>query len=297
MSRLRDDSGFTLMELLVSMTLMTIIIGATLSILELVQRQHSEAAVRVDSRDQIRTTLDRLIKPLRGAVETTAGMVEYVSATEIVWQSVGSTVPAAGAANATGVQRNRLCVDTASGKLYLQTKSWTTLTGPAVPVTPPQCGLIATDYSTAKLLGSNITNGASRAVFTYDYRNGSTLLKDLQGVKVTLFLDANGAARPPDETRLSTAVSLRNTNQAPTASFTAVPIGGHVLLNAAASVDPEGGSLTYNWYMDGAPAPVGTDVRLDQGGLLKGSTHSFVLTVTDSSNVTDTSAATTVTIP
>src|SRR3954451_18525984 len=244
MSRLRDDSGFTLMELLVSMTLMTIIIGATLSILELVQRQHSEAAVRVDSRDQIRTTLDRLIKPLRGAVETTSGMVEYVSATEIVWQSVGSTVPAAGAANATGVQRNRLCLDTASGKLYLQTKSWTT-TAPLLPATPPQCGLVATDYSTAKLLGSNITNGASRAVFTYDYRNGSTLLKDLQGVKVSLFLDANGAARAPDEVRLSTVVSLRNTNQAPTASFTAAVIGGHVLLNAAASVDPEGGSLTY----------------------------------------------------
>ena len=295
MSRLRDDSGLTLIELLVSMTLMTIIIGATLSILELVQKQHSEAQARVDSRDQIRTTLDRLIKPLRAAVETSAGMVESVSATDIVWQGVGGTVPAAGATNAKGLQRNRLCYDATSQKLYLQMQTW----AGATPGTPTQaCGVTnVAGYQTQKLLGSNITNGTGgRTVFTYDYRSGSTLLKDLQGVRVSLFLDANGD-RPPGEVRLSTAVSLRNINQAPTASFTAAVIGGHVLLNAAASSDPEGGSLNYEWYMDGAPAPVGTDVRLDQGGLLKGSTHSFVLTVTDSSGVTDTSAPTTVTIP
>jgi prepilin-type N-terminal cleavage/methylation domain-containing protein len=297
MSRLRDDSGFTLVELLVSMSLMTIVIGATLSVLELVQRQSADATVRVDSRDQIRTTLDRLIKPLRSAVETSAGMVEYVSGTEVVWQSVGSTVPAAGSTNATGLERNRICLDTTSGRIYLQTKSFTGA-APALPATPPQCGAIGTDYDTAKLLGSNISNGASRAVFTYDYRSGSTLLKDLQGIKVGLFLDANGPTRPPDEVRLSTAIALRNVNQAPTASFPQpAVIGGHALLNAAPSSDPEGGSLTYAWYLDGSPNPVGTDVRLDQGGLLSGSTHNFTLTVTDPSGLSDTHGPVSVPIP
>jgi len=294
-SRARDESGFTLVELLVAMSLMTIVVGATLSVIESIQRQSADEAIRVDSRDQIRTTLDRLIKPLRGAVETQSGMVESVGDYDLIWQSVGSTVPAAGAANATGLQRNRLCLDPASGKLYLETKTFTGA-APLLSTPQPTCGQTGADYDTAKLLGTNVTNGAARPLFTYDYRSGSTALKDLTGVKASLFLDANGSTKPPGETRLATAIALRNVNQAPTAFFTAVPIGGHVLLNAAASSDPEGGSLTYAWYLDGGANSVGTDVRLDQGGLLKGSTHTFSLTVTDPAGLTATYGPVSVTI-
>jgi prepilin-type N-terminal cleavage/methylation domain-containing protein len=294
--RLRSDSGFTLMELLISASLMTIILGATLSVLEAMHRESADAQVRVDSRDQARTTLDRLIKPMRAAVSTTAGMVEAAAPYDLVYQSVGPASPAAGAVNAAGLQRVRYCLDTTTGKLY---RSTLTFTGAAPPINPAACGQAGVGvgaYTSVDLLGANVSNGAARPLFTYDFRNGSTALKDLVGVKASLFVDANGS-RAPDEARLSTSISLRNVNQAPTASFTATATAGHVLLNGAASVDPEGGSLTYAWYVDGAANPSGTDIRLDQGGLAPRSRHDFTLTVTDPEGLTDTAPTQSVTLP
>jgi hypothetical protein len=294
--RLRSDSGLTLMELLVSMTLMTIVVGGTLSVLEAVHRQSADAQVRVDSRDQARTTLDRLVKPLRAAVGTTAGMVEAVSAYDLVYQGVGPISPAAGAVNAAGLQRVRVCLDPVTGKLY---RSVLSFPGPAPAINPAACGQAGTGagaYDSVSLIGTNVTNGAARSLFTYDFRGASTALKDLLGIKASLFVDANGS-RPPDETRLTTSISLRNVNQAPTATFTATASAGHVLLNGAASVDPEGGTLSYAWYVDTASTPAGTDVRLDQGGLMPGSTHTFHLTVTDPEGLTDTAATQSVTLP
>ena len=293
--RLRSDAGFTLMELLISMSLMTIIVGGTLSVLEAVHRQSADAQVRVDSRDQARTTLDRMVKPLRSAVQTSAGMVEAAGPYDLVYESVGPTSPVAGAVNAVGLQRVRYCLDTTSGQLY---RSVLAFTGAAPAINPAACGQTGTGagaYDSVSLVGANITNGTTRSLFTYDFRSGSTALKDLLGIKASIFVDANGP-RTPDETRLTTSVSLRNVNQAPTASFTATPSAGHVLLNAAASVDPEGGTLAYAWSVDGAAAQAG-DVRLDQAGLLPHSTHTFALTVTDPEGLSDTSATQTVTLP
>ena len=220
-------------------------------------------------------------------------MVESAGAFDLVYQAVGETAPAAGQANSTALQRVRVCLDTTTGKLYRQTKAFT---GAAPPLASPPCGSIASgDYDTAKLVGANITNGVSRALFTYDYRSGSTALKDLEGVTATMFVDANGS-RPPGETQLSTSVSLRNVNQPPAAAFTDAEVNGHALLNASPSTDPEGGSLAYAWYVDGSATASSNDVRLDQGGLLNGSTHTFTLTVTDTGGLTDT-VTRTITMP
>src|SRR5439155_16991176 len=85
MSRLRDDAGISLVEILISMTIMAVVLAATFDALDLFQRQVADETVRVDSRDQLRTTLDRLVKPLRSAVETTAGMVESAGAYDLVY--------------------------------------------------------------------------------------------------------------------------------------------------------------------------------------------------------------------
>ena len=299
MSRLRDDSGLTLVEMLVSMTIMTIVLGATLGVLEMMQRQNADATVRVDTRDQLRTTLDRMIKPLRAAVETPVGMVEFNGPNDLVYDAIGPTAPTgSNVPNAAALQRVRVCVDTTNQRIYRQTFAFATKDPPLLASPAPACGQgVPTSYDNAQVIGTNVTNDSTKPLFSYDFPTGSTALKDLQGIKVSLYVDANGATKPPGEARLTTSIAMRNVNQAPVADFTFATVNGHALLNASTSFDPDGGSLDYQWEADTNPGQVlGTDMRYDQGGLLPGQSVAFTLTVTDPSKLS-TQITKTVTMP
>lgn len=290
---MRDDSGFTLVELLISATVMTVILLATLSVTDAFQKHSSEARVRLDSRDNVRNAADRIVKRIRSITEAPNGMVEVADPTDLVYQIVGGTQPGGTDVNKTGTQRLRYCLNTTDGKVYRQATTWTGA-APALPSQPQACPSTAYD-STSTVLAQTVSNGA-RPLFTYDFRNGSTDLGDIAGLTISLFIDANGA-RPPGESGLSTSIALRNTNQAPTAAFTDAVVNGHILANASPSSDPEGASLTYAWYVDGATSAASNDVRLDVGGLLKGSTHTVELEVTDSGGLTNRTAPKSFTMP
>jgi prepilin-type N-terminal cleavage/methylation domain-containing protein len=278
-----DESGFTLVELLISAALMTVILLATLSVTDAFQRHSVEARVRLDSRDDVRTATDRIAKRIRPVIEAPNGMVELAGATDLVYQVVGGTAPGGTDTNKNGAQRLRYCLNTTDGKVYRQQTTWTGA-APALPTQPQPCP--STAYATTgTVLAQAVSNGA-RPLFTYDFRNGSTDLGDVTGLTVSLFVDANGS-RPPGEAGLTTSIALRNTNQAPTAAFTDAVVNGHILANASSSADPEGASLTYAWFVDGATTAASNDVRLDVGGLLRGSTHTVELEVTDSGGLTN----------
>src|SRR5205814_1835453 len=163
------------------MTIMSIVLAATLGVIEMMQRQAADANIRVDSRDQIRTTLDRLVKPLRNAVETTIGTIEFNGPNDLVYEAVGPSAPAsATAGNNAGLQRVRICLDSATGRIYRQTKTYTSATPPAL--TSPPCGTAGSGaYDTpAQVIGTNITNDdATKPMFTYDFQSCSTARKDL----------------------------------------------------------------------------------------------------------------------
>ena len=92
MMRLRDEDGFSLVELLVAASLMLVVFGAVLTVLEVMQRQSASATVRADSQDQARLAVDRVTRDLRNAVNTPAGLLELNGATEVAkWRVLAGT--------------------------------------------------------------------------------------------------------------------------------------------------------------------------------------------------------------
>ena len=121
----------------------------------------------------------------------------------------------------------------------------------------------------------------------------TTSTPQIVNVETNLYLDLNPNVQP-NETELTTAVSLRNANRPPIVSFSATEIKGHILLNGSESRDPEGLSLTYKWF-DGTTQLPSTSETYETPTLKVGSTHTFKLEVTDPGGLTS-SASETVTI-
>ncbi len=65
----KDDGGFSLVELLISMTIFSVLMGMVFTVLITTQKQVAGAGVRLDDIDQGRMALDVLSRTLRTAVE------------------------------------------------------------------------------------------------------------------------------------------------------------------------------------------------------------------------------------
>ena len=268
MSRLRDEAGWTLMELMISMTLFVVVLGATLTTFELFSQSSAISAVRADSRDRVRQATDRLSRELRNLASpsstATQQSVDKATAYDIVFQNVDPLFPNTNptSSNLPNTRRVRYCLDTTSttnSVLWRQLQTWTTAATPAVPSTS-SCPDNATGWSFKEQIADGIVNnvgGQTRPLFLYDSASAATVTS----VRTNIFVDVNGVSTP-GETQLQTGTTLRNQNRAPIANFTyTTPGNKHVLLNGSTSYDPSGYSLTYSWY-DGT-TKIGTGVTFD----------------------------------
>ena len=246
MSRLiREESGFTLGELMLVAVLMVVVMGATLAALTNVEQTSATNVRQNENQDQVRSAMDSLSRELRNLASPTDELphaVERATASDIIFLSVARTKPA-GSTNARNTQRVRYCLDDSARALWRQEQRWTGAAGPAMP-TATACPATPTPggWDTKAVAAENVVNG-TRPVFGYN----ATALNSITEIRASLFADAT-PARPPGEVELETSVFLRNQNRAPTARFTAAVSGLSILLNGSGSADPEQKPLEYYWY-------------------------------------------------
>ena len=172
--RVRCEDGFTLVEILVALTISLIVLFATLQSLDAFTSNAAHQTRVTDANEQVRSTMDRTVVDLRGAA-----VILRADATDLVY-----SVP-----ESTGARNERLCV--AAGELY---GSSTLTPTPAAPTAACASGSkIATLKSTA------------RTGFTYDGASSSSTPGLVKNVGLTFSLDAGSAGRTASSTLQASA--------------------------------------------------------------------------------------------
>jgi prepilin-type N-terminal cleavage/methylation domain-containing protein len=288
--RARAEHGFTLVELLVAMALAMIVFGATLTAFDVFQTNNRFDQLLNENQDNARTAMNRLARQLRNVAAPGAGYfgaLEQAEPYSTTFQTVDSSKAASGE-NKTNAMRVHYCLDDSTPTnevLWTQTQKWTKAEAPIpstsscpAAVCASACAEKGEGWETKTQLVNHVTNKigglTTRPLFIYS----ATGVPKIIAVESNLFININPGHTRPGETQLTSGVSLRNANRQPIVAFTATPSGGHVLLNASASRDPDGLALTYKWKEDSAVLE--TTAQQYQTGTLTGS-HIFKLEVTN----------------
>lgn len=266
MSRLRDERGFTLVELLVVIALSIGVLGATLTTFDnLYQAEHDNDA-RNDTAELARNALDVQARQLRNlAKRVSSPVIDTLGPYDLIFQTSdpsrtwvrycldSSTAPAS-------TERARLW----TGELAVASSST------AAPVSSAmRSGCPGSGWSTTRVVADYVTNrggGQDRPLFSYSCSTGTACTTDPgaydQVVNITArtLVDTTPGTGAPELSVVS-GVHLRNQNQAPVASFVSSPASTSrtVVLNASASSDFEGRTLNYYWFKRTLPSTASID--------------------------------------
>jgi len=300
MKRTREQSGFALVEMVVSITLMLIVFGAVMGALEVFQRQSHNDQLRNEAQDNARTVIDRLSHELRNVASPSAGSagaLEKAGPYDLVFETVNPKT-VFGGQNATNQMRVRYCLDASTPSnetLWREWQTWTSVAAPAMPDTSscPGTAWGTNTYAVVRNV-TNLNGGLNRALFAYGPAGAATTAQ-IRSVQVDLFVNPS-PGNQPGETELTSGIFLRNSLAPPVASFAVSQVNGSVQLNGSGSTDPNGQTLSYQWFVDGS-ATGGTtqQYQFQPGAFASGSTHTFMLTVTNTGGLSN-SASQVVTI-
>jgi prepilin-type N-terminal cleavage/methylation domain-containing protein len=276
---LRSERGFTLTELLVAITISSLILGAAVTAFTSFLTQSATADRAADSQDTARNALDQMAIQLRSATSNAATGNQPIEAAgdyNLVWLA---PIPGTSTTNNPfGLRHIRYCVDARNPqneKLWLQTAPFSTTSNRNWPSTG-SCP--ANAWPTALVVGENLVNVLQNTPLFVTPTDSQGNVTDAN-VNALVDVDPNNS---PPATSVRTSVTLRNLNHAPAAVIScAAGLTGHALCDASASSDSDNQALTFAWTVDGSNVGE-TSYKLDKGSLVSGSTHTFAVTVTDS---------------
>lgn len=289
MRRVRDERGFTLIELLVTMAITTVVFGTTLSVLDVFQSNTRFDQFRNENQDTARTTLDRLSRQLRNIVARTTssgavpGALEQAEDYAVTFQTIDTTKAKSGA-NAVNAMRVRYCLNNDNPEneiLWEEVKRWETAEAPNLPASTSCPDHTTGDWDTLTQVVQHITNlnggHTNRHLFVYSAQETPEILS----VNADLFINVNPQQTRPGDSELTSGVSLRNANRNPIAAFIATQEGNYqVRLNASASYDPDGLTLKYKWWDNGAELLTTSQQYITPAQTFK-SKHLFKLEITN----------------
>jgi prepilin-type N-terminal cleavage/methylation domain-containing protein len=288
-ARLRGQRGFTLTELLVAITISSLILGAAVTAWTSFLTQSTGAEKATDAQDTARLALDQMTIQLRSATSNAATgnqPIEAATAYSLVWLA-----PFPGAStvnNPFGLRHVRYCVDStnpSNEKLWLQTAPFSTTSNRNWPATG-SCP--ANSWPTAIQVATNLVNVLQNTPLFVTPTDSQGNVTD---VNVDAVVDVDTNASPPASS-VRSSVTLRNLNHAPVAAVScAAGLTGHALCDASGSTDSDNQTLTYAWKVDGS-AVGESSYRLDQPSLAAGSSHTFAVTVTDSGGLSSSASQT-----
>src|SRR5579862_6235509 len=264
--------GFTLIEMLVALSITMVLMGAMSLLLTEFLNDNSHETTRNQAQENAQVMIDRISRELRSAkspVTGSAGLLAEASSYDVAFQATVQGTPPSG--NPSNQYWVRYCLDS-NDTLWRQSTS--TSSSASTSNTPPDTSACpSTSSSWVQSSGSpccvelnDVTNeiggDTTRPLFTFgpgDITSTSQLsaaqLATINSVEVTLYVDKQPGGQP-GPTYLTTGAYFRNELSDPVPEFTPFFIADQgktdVLLDGTASYDPQGQVLTYQWYSAGA---------------------------------------------
>lgn len=291
----RKEAGFALVELLVAMSIITVVVMATVSAFAAFNKNERINRLHNESTDEARLAIERMASQLRNLASPNDNVPESVEKAEpfdLVFLTVDAVKPV-GSLNARNIKRVRYCVGpVANGKAKLirMEQTWQVQDPPPSFSTASCSDTNSGGWEVTAVAATDLTNTAMETpVPIFTYTPGPSPLEDITAIRADVTVDTN-PGESPAAVSLGSGVFLRNQNRKPVAACTAVATGNgrQIALNGSASEDPEGFNLKgYEWYVNGGTTQVADGVVAIYEAPTGGS-YSFELKVEDQGGLTAT---------